>query len=137
MLVVVPTSVCGREKRHSVTGAASHESGRRVPANVRAVRTSLAPVDASGAEVQDEADRDEGGTGERAGREAQQAPRRPWLAHVLHGARGRRGRPSLAGAAGDCEGVRGLTGSTSPRRRQPEFLDLFEAGRLEPAAVLN
>ena len=27
MLVVVPTSVCGREKRHSVTGAASHEAG--------------------------------------------------------------------------------------------------------------
>src|ERR687897_3927627 len=137
MLVVVPTSVCGREKRQSVMGASSHESGRRIPANIPAARTSSAPVDASGAEVQDEADRHEGGTRERASREAEQPPHRPWLVHVLDGTRGRRKRPSLAGAAGDREGVPGITGSASPRRRPPEFLELFEARCLEPAAVLG
>ena len=46
-------------------------------------------------------------------------------------------RPSLGGAAGDREGVGGLTGFVSPRRRQPELLELFEARCLEPLAVLR
>src|SRR5215207_10334271 len=134
MLTVVPTSVCGREKRHRVTGAASHAAaGTCAPRRVPAARTLLGPL-APGAQMQEEADRHEGGTGERSGRETQQPTRRPRLAHVLGGCPGNGRRAGVAGTAGDGDGVPGLAGAPSPRRPEQALLDLAEARGLEPAA---
>src|SRR5215207_2468047 len=137
MLTVVPTSVCGREKRQSVFRAASNAAGTLTPTRVLAPRIASAPLQPPGAYVQNDADRHEGRTGEGTGCEAQQAPCCPWLAHILDGARGSRGRPGRAGAAGDREGIPGLTGAAPPWRHEPELLDLLEARSLEPAAVLG
>src|SRR5918994_1186136 len=137
MLTVVPTSVCGREKRHNVTGAASHAAGTPVPRRVPAARTLLGPPLAPGPQVQEEANRYEGGTRERTRDETQQPPRRPRLTHALGRDRGGGRRAGLARAARYGEAVSGLTGAASPRRREPELLDLSEARGREPVAVLG